>query len=248
MCARDSGDDSGHRAGNRARAKSGQRASASFGSFVRRPVATPEAGADTEIGVRVEPADSWPEDAVEVGAIVDAYGLKGWVKVAAHASAGHGGDALTHAKRWWLLKGRERKSAQMTQAKAHGDHIVAHLGGLADRDDALALRGYRVHIRRADFPALGDDEFYFVDLVGLDVVNEAGVALGRVVELIDNGAHAVLRVEYSSVGKDGQPMKDVKDASGGYAKGERLIPFVGVYVKTVDQAAKRIIVDWEADY
>jgi 16S rRNA processing protein RimM len=240
MCARDSG--------GPVRAKSGQRAPASFGAFARKPAAaTREAGAGPEIGVRVEPADSWPEDAVEVGAIVDAYGLKGWVKVVAHASAGHGGDALTHAKCWWLLKGRERKSAQMTQAKAHGDHVVAHLGGLADRDAALALRGYSVHIRRADFPTLGDDEFYFVDLVGLDVVNEAGVALGCVVDLIDNGAHAVLRVEYPSVGKGGEPMTDVKDSVGD-GKGERLIPFVGVYVKTVDQAARRIVVDWEADY
>jgi 16S rRNA processing protein RimM len=251
MCARDSSDDSGNVGGNPAdslaRAKSGPRAPASFGAFARRPIATGEAGAGAEAGVRVEPADTLPEDAVEVGAIVDAYGLKGWVKVAAHASAGHGGDALTHAKRWWLLKGRECKSVQMTQAKVHADHIVAHVGGLADRDAALALRGYRVHIRRTDFPELGDDEFYFVDLVGLDVVNEAGVALGRVADLIDNGAHAVLRVEYSLVGKGGQPMKDVKDASGD-EKGERLIPFVGVYVKTVDQAARRIVVDWEADY
>jgi 16S rRNA processing protein RimM len=185
----------------------------------------------------IEAADTWPDDAVEVGAIVDAYGLKGWVKIAAHASAGQGGDALMQAARWWLAKGRERKSARMAQVKTHGDHIVAHLAGLTDRDHALALRGYRVHIRRADFPALGEDEFYWVDLVGLEVVNEAGVPLGHVVDLIDNGAHSVLRVEYASVGKDGQPATD-----------ERLIPFVGVYVKTVDRAAKRIVVDWEADY
>jgi 16S rRNA processing protein RimM len=229
MSARDSG--------GSGRDKSDPRASASFGAFVRKPAVRRPQGVEGEAGLRIEPADVWPEDAVEVGAIVDAYGLKGWVKVAAHASAGQGGDALTHAKRWWLLKGRERKSAQMMQAKMHGDHIVAHLGDLAGRDDALALRGYRVHIRRADFPALGDDEFYWVDLVGLEVVNEAGVALGRVTDLIDNGAHAVLRIEYASVGKDGQPTTD-----------ERLIPFVDAYVKTVDQAAKRIVVDWEADY
>jgi 16S rRNA processing protein RimM len=83
--------------------------------------------------------------------------------------------------------------------------------------------------------------------VGLDVVNEAQVALGRVVEVIDNGAHAVLRVEYPSLGKDGPPVKDAKDA-GGDGKGVRFIPFVGAYVKTVDQAARRIVVDWEADY
>jgi 16S rRNA processing protein RimM len=55
--------------------------------------------------------------------------------------------------------------------------------------------------------------------------------------MIDNGAHSIMRVEYPSVGKDGRP-----------AAAERLIPFVGVYVKTVDQAARRIVVDWEADY
>jgi 16S rRNA processing protein RimM len=182
-------------------------------------------------------ADTWPDDAVEVGAIVDAYGLKGWVKIAAHASAGQGGDALMQASRWWLAKGRERKSARIVQAKTHGGHIVAHLADLADRDHALALRGYQVHVRRSDFPALGEDEFYWVDLVGLEVVNEVGVPLGHVVDLIDNGAHSVLRVGYASAGEDGRPATD-----------ERLIPFVGVYVKTVDRAAKRIVVDWQADY
>ncbi|MBL3940488.1 ribosome maturation factor RimM, partial [Bacteroides thetaiotaomicron] len=55
--------------------------------------------------------------------------------------------------------------------------------------------------------------------------------------MIDNGVHSIMRVEYPATGKDGQP-----------TTGERLIPFVGVYVKTVDQAARRIVVDWEADY
>ena len=61
--------------------------------------------------------------------------------------------------------------------------------------------------------------------------------LGRVADLIDNGAHSILRIEYPSTDKDGKPVT-----------GERLIPFVGVYVKTVDRAAKRIVVDWDADY
>jgi 16S rRNA processing protein RimM len=68
-------------------------------------------------------------------------------------------------------------------------------------------------------------------------VNEAGVELGKVADLIDNGAQSVLRIEYPATGKDGEPVT-----------GERLIPFVGVFIKTVDQAAKKIVVDWEADY
>ncbi|TAM53331.1 MAG: ribosome maturation factor RimM [Paraburkholderia sp.] len=224
--------------GGSGRAKTGSRASVSFGAFARKPVersAVAPAAAGRASGI--EPVDTLPDDAVEVGAIVDAYGLKGWVKVAAHAGTSKGGDALTSAKHWWLEKGRELKVAPVVAAKIHSDSVVAQLSGPGDRDQALALKGWRVYVRRSDFPALDADEFYWVDLIGLDVVNEEGVALGAVADMIDNGAHAVLRIEYPTQGKDGQPVT-----------GERLIPFVGVYVKTVDQAAKRIVVDWQADY
>src|SRR5689334_6980799 len=169
MAGRDSG------ASGRAKAPARAPAKASFGAFVRKPVeraAADSAAVSAAVqAIRAESAESWPDDAVEVGAIVDAYGLKGWVKVAAHADAGQGGDALLSAKRWWLEKGRERKSAPRLQSKVHGDSIVAQLGGIADRDAAFAMRGHRVYVRRSDFPALGTDEFYWVDLLGLDVVN-----------------------------------------------------------------------------
>ncbi|ADG16265.1 16S rRNA processing protein RimM [Paraburkholderia atlantica] len=244
MSERDSGSSGSAKAAPRAKA-SGQ---ASFGAFVRKPVERTDgkakeaqakvANADSKAAeMRIETAASWPADAVEVGAIVDAYGLKGWVKVAAHADAGQGGDALLSAKRWWLLKGPERKSAPSLQAKTHSDSVVARLGGVADRDVALGLRGSRVYISRSEFPALEADEFYWVDLIGLDVVNLAGLNLGKVASMVDNGAQSVLRIEYPATDKNGKPVA-----------GERLIPFVGVFVKTVDQAAKQIVVDWEADY
>ena len=215
------------------------RAKPSFGAFVQKAGrgAASEVAAVAADGLCSESEADWPADAVEVGAVIDAYGLKGWVKVAAHAQGAQGGNALLSAKRWWLVKGHERKSASRVAAKTHGDTIVGQLAGVADRDAALLLRGYRVYVSRDEFPALEADEFYWVDLIGLDVVNDAGVELGKVADLIDNGAHSVLRVEYPSTGHDGKP-----------ATGERLIPFVGAYVKTVDQAAKRIVVDWEADY
>jgi 16S rRNA processing protein RimM len=221
-------------------------AAPSFGAFVRKPAVraesraqsredAPKAAAD---GLRAETPASWPADAVEVGAVIDAYGLKGGLKIAPHAQ---GGKALIAAKRWWLLKGRgehpERHSAVRASAKVHGDSVVGQLAGITDRDVALLLRGARVYVSRADFPATEADEYYWVDLMGLDVANEAGVELGKVADLIDNGAQSVLRVEYPSTDKDGKP-----------TTGERLIPFVGVFVKTVDLAAKRIVVDWEADY
>ncbi|HEY4805305.1 MAG TPA: ribosome maturation factor RimM [Paraburkholderia sp.] len=224
--------------------KAAARGAPSFGAFVRKPAresatqAAPATG--TSGSLRAETEASWPADAVEVGAVIDAYGLKGWLKIAPHAQ---GGEALLSAKRWWLLKGREgqahreRHSAVRVSAKVHGDSVVGQLSGVADRDAALLLRGARVCVSRAEFPAPAADEYYWVDLIGLDVANEAGVELGKVADLIDNGAQSVLRVTYPSTDKDGKP-----------ATGERLIPFVGVFVKTVDLAAKRIVVDWEADY
>ncbi|KWF29645.1 ribosome maturation factor RimM [Burkholderia pseudomultivorans] len=216
-----------------------RRGRASFGAFVRKPVERGDAASAGAAARQdsLEAVQTLPDDAVEVGAVVDAYGLKGWLKVAAHADAGRGGDALLKARRWWLEKGAQRFSARIMQSKTHGDTVVAQPAGVSDRDAALALRGFRVFVRREDFPALAADEFYWVDLIGLEVVNEQSVALGKVAGMIDNSAHSIMRVEYPSVGKDGRPVT-----------AERLIPFVGVYVKTVDQAARRIVVDWEADY
>jgi len=224
--------------------KAAARGAPSFGAFVRKPAresaakAAPATGATGSL--RAETEASWPADAVEVGAVIDAYGLKGWLKIAPHAQDS---QALLSAKRWWLLKGREgqghreRHSAVRVSAKVHGDSVVGQLSGLDDRDAALLLRGARVYVSRAEFPAPAADEYYWVDLIGLDVANEAGVELGKVADLIDNGAQSVLRVTYASTDKDGKPVT-----------GERLIPFVGVFVKSVDLAAKRIVVDWEADY
>jgi 16S rRNA processing protein RimM len=213
---------------------------ATFGAFARKPGAR-RVAADVSSAKQeqvIESVEVLPEDAVEVGYIADGYGLKGWVKIVPHSNGKSGGDALLTAKRWWLTKGRERKSARCMQSKVHADTIVARLGGCEDRNVSEALKGYTVHIARADFPKLDDeDEFYWVDLIGLNVENEAGVALGHVADMIDNGAHSILRIEYPGTDKDGKPVT-----------GERLIPFVGVYVKTVDRAAKRIVVDWDADY
>ncbi|CAL8473312.1 ribosome maturation factor RimM [Caballeronia sp. S22] len=215
--------------------------SATFGAFVRKPgarhVAVDISSSKTPQG-GIESVEALPDDAVELGFIADAYGLKGWVKIVPHANGKQGGDALLNARRWWLVKGRDYKSARCLQSKGHADTIVARFAGCDDRDTALALKGHTVNIARSDFPKLdSEDEFYWVDLIGLDVESEAGVALGRVADLIDNGAHSILRIEYPSTDKDGKPVT-----------GERLIPFVGVYVKTVDRAAKRIVVDWDADY
>ena len=104
--------------------------------------------------------------------------------------------------------------------------------GIDDRTAAEALKGSRIFISRSSFPSVAKDEYYWVDLIGLDVINREGEALGVVKELLSTGPQTVLVMEYQLDGKTA----------------ERMIPFVSVYVDEVDIAAKRIRVDWQTDY
>ncbi len=191
--------------------------------------------------------DAWPVDAVEVGRIVDAWGLKGWVKVQPFAADP---QALFSSRRWYLLPsgkaGPSRPAGaappipsrlRITQLKEHGEVIVALADEVPDRNAAEALRGARVFIGRASFPTAGPGEFYWVDLIGLAVVNREGHALGTVAGLIDTGPHSVLRVMPGGV----------RD-SGGALHAERLIPFVGAYIDEVSLERRVITVDWGLDY
>ena len=188
-------------------------------------------------------SDSLPEDLIEVGYVGAAYGIRGWLKVESYAE---NADALLHARRWWLLKappsgvvasqdpiGAEAVAVKIAQSREHSGTVVAQASGVPDRNVAEMLKGRRVWIRRADFPAPAENEFYWVDLIGCAVLNEQGESLGEVSGLIDNGAHQVLQVAYAL--PDGKP-------------GERLVPFVDAFLRTVDVAGKRIVVDWGLDY
>ena len=186
----------------------------------------------------------WPADALEVGRIGDAWGLKGWFKVQSYASPP---EASLSARRWHLrAAGRAPTTVRppdvldIREVREHGDGIVAIAEGIADRSAAEALRGARIYIERSSFPKAGADEFYWADLVGLEVANRDGIVLGEVIGLIDTGPHSVLRIA---------PPRPAQDAGGPVAAAdERLIPFVSAYVDTVDLAGRRIVVDWGLDF
>ena len=187
-------------------------------------------------GVRI------PGDLVLVGYVSGAYGLNGWIRIKPYASDA---DALLTAKTWWLDK-PALHDVGMMQAKMHSGDVVAQLMGVAGRDAAEALRGTAVHVSRAHFPALADDEFYWVDLIGLSVENLEGEVLGQVADMMDNGAHPILRVSRANVAL----AASVTPVSSGAVAppAEILIPFVERFVRTVDQGNRKIIVDWGVDY
>ena len=145
---------------------------------------------------------------------------------------------------------------------AHGEVVVATVQDLQGRDAAEALRGARVFVSRASFPTAAEGEYYWVDLIGLTVVNREGVVLGEVAGLMETGAHDVLRVRPAAPqpvdappASQGSAGRASKPGSAGMvgrgaaaAPQECLIPFVAAYVIGVDLAQRRITVDWGLDY
>lgn len=185
--------------------------------------------------LKLEPAEL-PADAIEVGRIADAWGVKGWFKVLPYSSDP---EALFKARRWFLQPSERGArtfagTAQLSirQVKDHSDSVVAWAEGVDDRNAAEALRGARIFIERSSFPAAQADEYYWVDLIGLAVVNREGVALGEVRDLLSTGPQTVLVIAYE---QDGKPQ-------------ERMVPFVSAYVDKVDLPGRCITVDWQPDY
>ena len=175
-----------------------------------------------------------PDDLIQVGHITGAYGLRGGIRVSPYSMDA---DALLSVKTWWLDKPSLRP-VQVRNAKSHSGDVTATLVDVTDRETAEALKGATVQVSRADFPELPEDEYYWTDLIGLDTVNLQGEALGKVTDMMHNGAQSVLRIT---------PEADPNAAPDAKAP-ERLVPFVDQYVKTVDLQARLITLDWGLDY
>ena len=193
-----------------------------------------------------------PADAIEIGRIADAWGIKGWFKVLPHSASP---EALFSSKRWFLLppdrplkpkRPTEAAAVELSvwteplllsikEAKDHSGTVVACAQYIDDRTAAESLRGARIFVPRSSFPQAGDGEYYWVDLIGLQVVNREGLDLGQVRDLMSTGPQTVLVIESSSSSDDAKPV-------------ERMIPFVSAFIDGVDLAGKCITVDWQPDY
>ena len=153
--------------------------------------------------------------------ILGPFGVKGWVKVKTFtAEAG----ALGEFPRWLVQVAGEWRAMRVEEFEVHAKGPVARLEGCDDRDAALKLSGCDVAVTRAELGEAEEGSVYWVDLVGLDVVDEGGASLGKVEGLFESGETSVLVI------------------------GNRLIPFVPDYVKSVDRDARRITVDWKPEY
>jgi len=163
-----------------------------------------------------------------LGRLADPYGIRGWLRL--HAF-GDDPQAWAAMPVWWIAReGEPWRETRLQGLRVHGDGVVVLLEGVGDRTAAEAMKGVLVGAPRSALPMTDEGEFYWADLIGLDVVNTAGERLGKVVGLIETGANDVLRVR------------------GEGDEAERLLPFVSAVVLTVDKEAGQIRVEWGSDW
>ena len=190
------------------------------------------------------PSD-WPDDAVEVAVVTGAWGIRGGLRLKPYAADP---QALFGSRRWYwrappgapaaLLQSLAvlEQPLRVSAVKEQGASVVAQIHDLTDRNLAEACKGLRLFVRRSSFPSTEADEYYWVDLIGLAVINRQGVNLGTVSGLLQTGPHAVLQIEPPEPERQAKPKQP-----------ERLVPFVSAYVDAVDREAKVIRVDWDPD-
>ena len=159
-----------------------------------------------------------------MGRVSAPHGVKGWIKVQPYTQEI---DGLLGYPEWWLAKDGEWRQHRIAESAVHGALVLVRLEGCADREAAAALKGAEVAIPRHLLPENREGEYYWSDLLGMEVLNRRGVHLGRVAKVLETGANSVLVLE---------------------GERELLVPFVDSVILAVDLADGRLMVDWELDY
>jgi len=198
-------------------------------------------------------------DRILVGKVVGFFGLQGWIKILSHSDPK---DNIFSYKTWWLKNTRKKDSAwvkhTVLKSKNQGKSLVALFDGINDRTQAENLRGLDIYIDADQLKELPEGEYYWKDLIGLQVINEQGYQFGQVVDVMPTGANDVLVVHGKETDvkvlakREKEILKKKSNSKNARAKielKETLIPYVwNQVIKQVDLEQQHILVAWDEDY
>ena len=166
-----------------------------------------------------------------LGKVTTAFGIKGWVKVYSYTDPA---TNILDYKAWYIHQNGEWKLFKVKQGKLQGKGLAAALEGVTDRDQALALSQCDIGIPESELPEPEEDEHYWFQLEGLNVVTTQDQLLGQVKELFDSGG--------------GNQVLTIKPCEGSIDKRSRMMTYVSEYILEVDLDAGVIQVDWDPDF
>ena len=168
------------------------------------------------------------EKPLVLGRIGGIYGVRGWVKITSYTRPKT--NILSYSP--LLMKvNKEWQEIEIEDSQQRGDRLLAKIKGIDSPEEGKKLVHCDLAVTRKQLPALEEGEYYWHDLIGLEVFNQDKIRLGKVKNIIETGANDVL---------------DIND--GETDKRRILIPLImDIYVKKVDLIAKKIDVDWQLD-
>lgn len=162
---------------------------------------------------------------VVIGKVTALFGVKGWIKLLSWTEPR---EDIVNYPSWQLKLDGEWRDWKVAEGRPQGKTIIARLDGITDRDQAVVLIGAEIAVRRDQLPPVKPGEYYWDDLIGMEVQLADGRSLGEVEAMMETGANDVLVV-----------------------KGERrrLIPFIrDQVVRDVNMETGLIQVDWDPDF
>ena len=161
---------------------------------------------------------------IVLGKISAPFGVRGWSKVTSFTEPPEG---ILKYKNWSVVKNGSARTLKVQQGKPHGKFMVVQFEGIDDRDAAALLTHAEVQVQRDQLPE-SEADYYWADLIGLEVITKEGVKLGLVDSLMETGANDVLVVKGDS---------------------ERLVPWIeDEVIVEVDLEGRIITVDWDPDF
>lgn len=162
---------------------------------------------------------------IEVGYISGFFGVSGEVKI--YSFTRPMGEIIKY-KNFYL--GEDKTPLKFARIRQNDKHIIAKIDGKNNRNDVLGLNGLALFVLAKDLPDLAEGEYYWRDLLGLTVINQDKIELGKIESIFETGANDVLVIK-NSTGE------------------EILIPYVMEhFILAVDLAKKQMQVDWQADW
>lgn len=172
------------------------------------------------------------EDRVLLGRVTGVYGLKGWVKV--HSDTSPRDNIVTYPS-WWLQQRGQWREVRVLQGRPQGKTIIAQIDGVTTPEEAQLLIGATIGISRSALPETAEGEYYWADLIGMQVRTLEGTMIGPVSRLFETGANDVVVIRDEREGVEGSR--------------EVLVPWLVPDVVTDVNTEERVItVDWDPDF
>lgn len=160
---------------------------------------------------------------ITLGKIGSPYGVHGWLKVCTYTE--FGASIFDYNPLYLACENDAWKKIEVEDGRMHGKGVIIKFAGINSPESARLLTGKAIAVTRAQLPELKKDEYYWSDLIGLEVVNKKGEVLGHVIYLMATGSNDVLVI------------KGTKEYAIPYLPGEVII--------SVDLEKKEIQVNWE---